>query len=151
MLTNSAIQNQNQVISSGPNDLLGQTTRIVAAYVVHNAVPATSLPQIIADVHTALSKLSAAPAATDAAGSLAKPSTPAVAVNRSVTPEYIVCLEDGKKFKSLKRHLRTHYGLTPDEYRRRWGLPGDYPMTAPAYSDRRAALAKQSGLGRKAA
>jgi len=117
-------------------------TRIVASYVGANPLPAAELPQLIADVHSALMRCTqgSPPAERD------EPK-PAVAVKKSVMPDYIVCLEDGKKFKSLKRHLRTHYNLTPEEYREKWGLPHDYPMVAPNYARARSELAKKSGLG----
>ena len=117
---------------------------IVAAYVGNNAVPSSDLPSLINDVHRAL--------AGAVSGATEKPvvdAKPAVPVRRSVTPEYIVCLEDGKKFKSLKRHLRTHYNLTPEQYREKWNLPVDYPMVAPEYAKARSALAKKMGLGQR--
>lgn len=120
------------------------TSTIVAAYVANNPVPRSDLAALILDVHAAIGRLRAG--ASDTAES--RP-TPAVPVKRSVTPEYIVCLEDGKKFKSLKRHLATQYGMTPDEYRARWDLSPTYPMVAPAYAATRSALAKSMGLGRK--
>ncbi|TPJ30150.1 MULTISPECIES: MucR family transcriptional regulator [unclassified Mesorhizobium] len=123
--------------------LMALTADIVSAYVGHNAVPPASLPGLIQSVNSSLSKI----------GKAAEPETPSLspAVNpkRSVFPDYIVCLEDGKKFKSLKRHLGVHYGLTPDEYRAKWGLARDYPMVAPNYAAQRSELAKSSGLGRK--
>lgn len=127
-------------------NLIEQTTDIVAAYVSNNPLPSSDLPKLIADVHAAVSGLSngAAPEAE------AKP-VPAVSIKKSVTPDYLICLEDGKKFKSLKRHLATDHNLTPDQYRQKWNLPADYPMVAPNYSASRSALAKASGLGRKAA
>jgi predicted transcriptional regulator len=119
------------------------TADIVSAYVGNNAVRVTDLPDLIASVSGSVSALGQ-PQTVEA-------STPAPAVNpkRSVFPDYLVCLEDGKKFKSLKRHLSAH-GMTPDEYRRKWGLPADYPMVAPNYSAARSQLAKKTGLGRKA-
>jgi predicted transcriptional regulator len=123
--------------------LLDLTRHIVIGYVANNAVPAAGLPTLIADVAAALSGLSA-PAAPEAD----KP-IPAVNPKRSVLPEYIICLEDGKTFKSMKRHLGTHYGLTPEAYRTKWGLPADYPMVAPNYAKARSVLAKTRGLGRK--
>nr|WP_095090286.1 MucR family transcriptional regulator [Mesorhizobium sophorae] len=118
---------------------------MVSAYVSKNAPPISSLPDLIHSVNQSLSKL----------GQPAEPEKPAQApaVNpkRSVFPDHIICLEDGKKFKSLKRHLNVHYGLTPDEYRSKWGLPADYPMVAPNSSASRSQLAKASGLGRKVA
>ncbi|MDX2238897.1 MAG: MucR family transcriptional regulator [Hyphomonadaceae bacterium] len=123
--------------------LVDMTADIVSAYVSANAVPAEDLPRLIQTVFSALSDIDAAaePAAASAA------LEPAVPAKRSVTPEFIVCLEDGKKFKSLKRHLRTRYGMTPEEYRAKWGLPHDYPMVAPNYAKARSALAKRMGLG----
>ena len=126
-------------------NLIEQTTDIVAAYVSNNPLPSSDLPKLIADIHAAINGLSNG-AATEAE---AKP-VPAVSIKKSVTPDYLICLEDGKKFKSLKRHLATHHNLTPDEYRQKWNLPADYPMVAPNYSASRSALAKASGLGRKA-
>ena len=125
-------------------DLVGLTAEIIAAYVSNNPVGREDLPGIIADVHEALAR-----ASQRIGGSEREELKPAVALKKSVTPEYIVCLEDGKKFKSLKRHLRTHYNLSPEEYREKWGLPHDYPMVAPNYAAARSQLAKQMGLGRK--
>ena len=125
-------------------EIVELTADIVAAYVGNNAVPSSDLPSLINDVHRAL--------AGAVAGLNDKPAVdakPAVPVRRSVTPEYIVCLEDGKKFKSLKRHLRTHYNLTPEQYREKWNLPVDYPMVAPEYAKARSALAKKMGLGQR--
>ncbi|AZO33064.1 MucR family transcriptional regulator [Mesorhizobium sp. M1B.F.Ca.ET.045.04.1.1] len=126
-------------------NLIGLTTDIVSAYVSKNALPISALPDLIQSVNQSLSKI----------GQPSEPEKPAQApaVNpkRSIFPDHIVCLEDGKKFKSLKRHLDVHYGLTPDEYRSKWGLAADYPMVAPNYSASRSQLAKASGLGRKAA
>ncbi len=126
-------------------DLIELSSEIVAAYVGHNALSASDLPKLITDVYQALRTLG-----TGVAASELEPPKPAVNVRRSVTPDYIVCLEDGKKFKSLKRHLMTHHQLTPQQYREKWGLPADYPMVAPTYSATRSSLAKTSGLGRKA-
>jgi predicted transcriptional regulator len=124
------------------SDLVELTAEIVSAYVSNNTVVAADLPTIIGDVHDALSK------ATQRIGQPIRDELkPAVAVKKSVTPDHIVCLEDGKKFKSLKRHLRTHYNLSPEEYREKWGLPHDYPMVAPNYAAARSQLAKQMGLG----
>lgn len=126
-------------------DLVEFSTEIVAAYVSHNAISPADLQRLIADVHGTLKSLSAEeliPPVED--------KKPAVPIRKSVTPDYIICLEDGKKFKSLKRHLRTHYNLSPEEYREKWGLPADYPMVAPSYSATRSRLAKDNGLGRKA-
>ena len=119
---------------------------IVSAYVGNNHVAVVDLPAVIASVFGALTSLgSSVPAPPKEAA----PQTPAVSVKKSVTPEYIICLEDGKQFKSMKRHLATKFGLTPDEYRRKWGLPSDYPMVAAAYATRRSELALSLGLGRK--
>ncbi len=126
------------------NDLIDLTADIVAAYVSNNTVASTDLAQLIADIHSALQKTT-----TGAAEPAAEPLKPAVPVKKSVTPEYIICLEDGKKFKSLKRHLRTHYNLSPEEYREKWGLPADYPMVAPSYAAARSELAKKMGLGQQ--
>ena len=124
-------------------ELLALTTDIVASHVANNSVNVADLPGLIQQVFGALSELgnpSQAPAA--------KPK-PAVNIKRSVTPDYIVCLEDGVKLKMLKRHLQTRYGMTPDEYRERWALAADYPMVAPNYAAQRSALAKKIGLGTK--
>jgi len=131
--------------NAADNDLIDLSADIVCAYVSHNALSVTDLPKLIADVHTALRGLQ-----SPAAPAPAEEQKPAVAVRKSVAPDYIICLEDGKKFKSLKRHLRTHYNLSPEEYREKWGLPADYPMVAPNYSATRSRLAKDNGLGRKA-
>jgi predicted transcriptional regulator len=123
-------------------DVLALTARIVSAHVAHNAVPLDALPALIVSVHTALAAADTAPAP----GS--KP-LPAVPVKRSVFADHLVCLEDGKRLIMLKRHLRTAYGMTPEQYRERWGLPHDYPMVAPNYAARRSTLARTFGLGRK--
>ncbi|MGA0563850.1 MucR family transcriptional regulator [Ancylobacter sp. VNQ12] len=129
---------------SSPVDYLGLTADVVAAFVGNNSVPATELPDLIAKVHAALLQLSApAPVVVE------EVLKPAVPVKKSVTPEYIICLEDGLKFKSLKRHLRTKYNMTPEEYRAKWGLPNDYPMVAPSYAEARSNLAKKMGLGQQ--
>jgi predicted transcriptional regulator len=125
-------------------DLLAQVTEIVSAYVSSNPVSAADLPALIADTHRALRSLH-----TNEVAPVVEDLTPAVSIRKSVTPDYIVCLDDGKKFKSLKRHLSV-LGMTPDEYRAKWGLPRDYPMVAPNYAATRSALAKTNGLGRKA-
>jgi predicted transcriptional regulator len=118
------------------------TAEIVSAYVGNNSTPAAELPALIGQVHAALVRVSEgqAPAAPS-------PAKPAVPVKKSLTAEYIVCLEDGKKFKSLKRHLRSKYNMTPEQYRDKWNLPADYPMVAPNYAVTRSALAKKMGLG----
>lgn len=129
--------------SSEPN-LTALTVEIVSAYVVHNTLVRDQLPAIIGSVYGALSKASSL-----SSEPVREELKPAVPVRKSVTDSYIICLEDGKKFKSLKRHLRTHYGLSPEEYREKWGLPYDYPMVAPAYAAARSELAKTMGLGRR--
>ena len=128
------------------HDLIELRTEIVSAYVSHNSVNVTDLPKLIADVHGALRALQ-----NNEVQAPVEELKPAVPVRKSVADDYIICLEDGKKFKSLKRHLRTHYNLSPEEYREKWGLPADYPMVAPNYSATRSKLAKDNGLGRKAA
>jgi predicted transcriptional regulator len=117
---------------------------IVSAYVANNSVPTAELPSLIASVHASLAFL-----ANGAKQEPEQPLVPAVPVKKSVQPDFIVCLEDGKKFKSLKRHLRTAYDMTPDQYRAKWGLPHDYPMVAPNYAAARSELAKNMGLGQK--
>ncbi|WP_460449415.1 Ros/MucR family transcriptional regulator [Alsobacter sp. SYSU BS001988] len=117
---------------------------IVAAYVSNNAVTVAEMPGLIGDVHRALLAL-----ATGVAETAVEAPKPAVSVKKSITPDFIVCLEDGKKFKSLKRHLRTQYGMSPEDYREKWGLPADYPMVAPNYAAARSDLAKQMGLGQQ--
>ena len=123
-------------------ELVELTAEIVSAYVSNNTVSAGDVPALIGDVHSALAR-----AAGGSAPIEREELRPAINVKRSVTPEFIICLEDGKKFKSLKRHLRTHYNLSPEEYREKWGLPHDYPMVAPNYAAARSALAKKMGLG----
>jgi predicted transcriptional regulator len=125
-------------------ELAELTAEVVSAYVSKNPLPAAALPDLIASVHASLSGLN------KPADPPAVPLVPAVNPKRSVFPDYIVCLEDGKKFKSLKRHLATHFNLSPDQYRQKWSLPTDYPMVAPNYAAARSALAKAAGLGRKA-
>lgn len=121
------------------------TADIVSAYVSNNSVRADELASLIGDVHAALQRAPNGPAEPEP-----EPQEPAVPVRKSVTPDHLVCLEDGKKFKSLKRHLQGEHGMTPSEYRAKWGLKGDYPMVAPNYSEARSSLAKTMGLGRKA-
>lgn len=123
--------------------LISLTAEIVAAHVSNNMVAVSDVSQLIENVHGALGKLHGAAAEEE------KPE-PAVSVRSSIKPDYIVCLEDGKKLKMLKRHLMTHYNMTPDEYRERWNLPSDYPMVAPNYAEQRRQLAKKIGLGTKA-
>ncbi|MEQ5788751.1 MucR family transcriptional regulator [Erythrobacter sp. NFXS35] len=132
---------ENQKLSS--ETLIELTSDIVSAHVSNNDVAVGDLPGLITNVYAALADLGHAPVLEEA-----KPE-PAVAIRNSVKPEYIVCLEDGKKLKMLKRYLRTNFDMTPEEYRARWGLPADYPMVAPAYAEKRRELAKKIGLGRK--
>jgi predicted transcriptional regulator len=124
--------------------LVELSAEIVSAYVAHNAMNSADLPRFIGEVHAALKRLGTAEE-TEAPKDL----KPAVSVRKSITPDYLICLEDGMKFKSLKRHLRTHFDMSPEEYRDKWGLPVDYPMVAPNYSATRSRLAKDNGLGRK--
>jgi predicted transcriptional regulator len=132
-------------MSEEANNLIELTADIVSAYVQKNAVPVSGLPDLIASVNSALSNIG------QTALVEAPVQKPAVNPKRSVFPDYIISLEDGQKYKSLKRHLATRHGMTPDEYRAKWGLGKDYPMVAPNYSAARSALAKSLGLGRKAA
>ena len=122
--------------------LLRMTADVVAAYVKHNPLPTSEITAVIAIVHKSLSELNGKPTLPI--------HEPAVPIGRSVKPDYIVCLEDGKKLKMLKRHLRTAYGLSPEDYRKKWGLRADYPMVAPNYAKQRSAFAKQIGLGKSA-
>ena len=123
------------------NEILTLTTNIVAAHVSNNSIAVADLPRLIREVHDTLSNVSAG------GGREPERPTPEVPIKKSVTPEYIVCLEDGKKLKMLKRHLKTAYNMSPEEYRERWGLAADYPMVAPNYAKQRSRLAKQIGLG----
>jgi predicted transcriptional regulator len=124
------------------SEVIEMTADIVSAYVGNNSVTAAELPNLIQSVHRALAGISTGGEVVEAA-----PKEPAVPIRRSITPDYLVCLEDGRKFKSLKRHLRTKYNMSPEEYRSKWGLPKDYPMVAPNYAKARSDLAKQMGLG----
>ncbi|QIV65818.1 transcriptional regulator [Mesorhizobium phage Cp1R7A-A1] len=127
--------------------IIGLTADVVAAYVSNNSVPKDQLADLIKDVHSSLHRVGGAVTATAEPEKL----TPAVNPKKSVTPDFIICLEDGKKFKSLKRHISATFDMTPEEYRAKWNLPKDYPMVAPNYSAQRSQLAKVSGLGRKPA
>lgn len=122
--------------------LIQMTSDVVAAYVSNNPVQANDLPNVIERVHATIRDLSSSPAEAKP-----KDAAPAVSVRKSITPDYLICLEDGKRFKSLKRHLRSKYNLSPEEYREKWGLPSDYPMVAPNYAKQRSELAKKMGLG----
>ncbi|MCO5066810.1 MAG: MucR family transcriptional regulator [Rhizobiaceae bacterium] len=127
------------------DSLIELTADVVSAYVSNNPVPAVDLPALIGQVHATLQRIHGG-ASVEEASAMQKPAVP---IKKSVTPDFIISLEDGKKFKSLKRHLATHYNLSPDEYRSKWGLPADYPMVAPNYAAARSTLAKTMGLGRK--
>ena len=132
-------------------DVLELTAQIVSAHVSNNPVEENTLPVLIGEVFRVLTELAqgAVPGTMAGAAAAGDKPVPAVPVRRSVFPDYIVCLEDGKKLKMLKRHLKTAYDMTPDAYRERWGLPADYPMVAPSYASHRSELAKKIGLGRK--
>jgi len=132
-------------MSEANDDIIGLVADIVSAYVSNNSVPASDLPALIATTHSAIAGLGKevmVPAPIE------KPA-PAVSIKKSITADFLICLEDGKKFKSLKRHLRTAYDMTPDQYRAKWGLPPDYPMVAPSYAETRSNLAKSMGLGQQ--
>jgi predicted transcriptional regulator len=130
--------------AEGSSQFIELATDIVSAYVSNNSVGAGDLPTLIKDVYGALSRVQNGEAAAPA-----EAAKPAVPVKKSITPDYIICLEDGKQFKSLKRHLRTQYGLSPEQYREKWNLGADYPMVAPNYAAARSKLAKQMGLGQQ--
>lgn len=134
-------------MSDNNEELIGLSAMIVAAYVAHNNLTRSELTEVIATTHAALLGLGKETPIAVAA----TPLIPAVPIKKSITPDAIICLEDGKAFKSLKRHIGSKFGLTPDEYRAKWKLPPDYPMTAPNYAEKRSQLAKTIGLGRKAA
>lgn len=125
-------------------DCLDLAVEIVAAYISNNSVPSTELPALIASVHSSLVHMT-----QGSQEEAVEPPKPAVPPRRSVTDDYIICLEDGKKFKSLRRHLRTHFNMSPEDYREKWGLPLDYPMVAPNYAKARSQLAKEMGLGQQ--
>lgn len=125
------------------SDVLALTSEIVASYLSGNTMPASDIPALIERVYKSLSNVNTP------AGALADRPQPAVSIKKSITPDYIVCLEDGKKLKMLKRHLKSAYNLTPEAYRERWGLPNDYPMVAPNYAEKRSKLAKNIGLGKR--
>jgi predicted transcriptional regulator len=135
------LQDQNAELSN--EDLLRLSAEIVAAYVSQNSVPAANIPDLVRSVHGAVTGLGSAQPAKST-----EKQKPAVPISRSVQDDFIVCLEDGKRLKMLKRYLRSRYDMSPEEYRRKWGLAPDYPMVAPAYAARRSDFAKQIGLGR---
>jgi len=127
------------------DDLASLAVQIVAAYVSNNQVPQPDLPRLIGEVHRALAAAMTGQTPRQEPAEL----KPAVTVRKSLTADFLICLEDGKKFKSLKRHLRTHYNLSPEQYREKWNLPADYPMVAPNYAKARSSLAKRMGLGQR--
>jgi predicted transcriptional regulator len=138
-------QRDDSVMGNGtPPNFIGLTAEIVSAYVSNNTVASGDIPSLINQVHSALQRVS-----SGQGEALSETLRPAVPVKRSINPDFIICLEDGKKFKSLKRHLRTQYAMTPEQYREKWGLPPDYPMVAPNYAAARSQLAKQMGLGQQ--
>lgn len=128
---------------TGADLLIELTAEIVAAYVSNNSVAANDLPSVISQVHAALG------GTKTPVEEVAEKQKPAVTVRRSIQPDHLICLEDGQKFKSLKRHLQTHHGLSPEQYREKWELPADYPMVAPSYAEARSRLAREMGLGQK--
>lgn len=136
--------NTSEQVANDFDAVLELTSEVVAAYVANNSVAIADLPILIGDVYEALNKISN----SKSAGGVTN-AKPAVPIKKSMTDEYLICLEDGKKFKSLKRHLRSHYDISPEEYREKWGLPLDYPMVAPNYAKARSQLARDMGLGRK--
>ena len=138
------MEDQSNAPSTDANVMVELTADIVSAYVTNNPVSTVDLPNLIGEVHSALTRVQGSSAAAPA-----EKQKPAVNPKKSVFTDYIICLEDGKKFKSLKRHLRTHYDLSPEEYREKWGLAPDYPMVAPSYAEARSRLAREMGLGRK--
>lgn len=142
----SSPRKEMSVVNAAHGDMgfIGLTAEIVSAYLSNNSMAPAEIPALINQVHAALTRVASGQGDT---GSEAP--KPAVPIKRSIHPDYIVCLEDGKKFKSLKRHLRTHYGMTPEQYREKWGLTPDYPMVAPNYAATRSQLAKEMGLGQQ--
>lgn len=128
-------------MSENIKELVGLAADIVSAFVAHNSVPAADLPGLIASTHSALMNLG------KASDAVVEERAPAVSIKKSITPDFLICLEDGKRFRTLKRHLRTAYNMTPEQYRTKWGLPADYPMVAPSYAEARSNMAKSMGLG----
>jgi predicted transcriptional regulator len=133
------------MVDNDESEFIELTADIVSAYVSNNSVPVSDLPALISDVHAALGRVGSGVAPVVPA----EAPKPAIPVKRSITADFLICLEDGKKFKSLKRHLRTQYNLSPEQYREKWGLPSDYPMVAPSYAEARSQLAKKMGLGQQ--
>jgi predicted transcriptional regulator len=130
--------------AAAPANFIELAADIVSAYVTKNSLPTSELPNLINEVHSALMRVG-----NGAAEPPVEAPKPAISVRKSITPDFLICLDDGKKFKSLKRHLRTQYNLTPEQYREKWGLPPDYPMVAPNYAKARSELAKEMGLGQQ--
>jgi predicted transcriptional regulator len=139
------MDNDAESLGLSKTDIARMSADVVSAYLANNTVPQTAVPDLIRTVHDALSGLDKAPAAPAAPAERQKPAVP---ISRSVQDDYIVCLEDGAHLKMLKRYLRSRYNLSPEEYRRKWNLPADYPMVAPAYAARRSDFARQIGLGK---
>src|SRR5665647_1731682 len=140
--------------SEGADDFIHLAAEIAAAYVANNSIPALELPTLLKAIHGSLREMSGAGAAAAAAAAavpapVAVPLKPSVPINKTVTPDHIICLEDGQSFRSLKRHLGTAHQMTPQQYREKWGLPADYPMVAPNYAEARSAMAKKIGLGQR--
>lgn len=132
------------LVDEQKGDMVDLTSEIICSYVANNSIPVDDLPKLIGQIHATLVSISGAQPKI-----VQEPQKPAVSIKRSITPDYLVCLEDGQKFKSLKRHLRSKYNLSPDEYRAKWRLPSDYPMVAPNYAAARSKLAMKMGLGQK--
>ena len=140
----STPQSPTEIPEQNEEVYLELTSEVISSYVANNPVSTNELPSLIAEVYAAFKKVDSRTASEPAVKS-----KPAVPVKKSMTDDYIICLEDGKKFKSLKRHLRSHYDMSPEEYREKWGLPYDYPMVAPEYAKKSSALAKDIGLGKR--
>jgi predicted transcriptional regulator len=142
-MVNRYARERAKVYAQNKTNLVAKTSNVAVAFLSRNKVSAAEIPSVLQMIYSAFSEV----AGSGTAAKIAASPTPAVPVRRSITPDYLISLEDGIKYKSLKRHLRTRYGMTPDEYRAKWGLPDDYPMVAPNYRAARSALAKKSGLG----
>lgn len=137
--------NERQTLNLGQgNNVVDLTSEIICSYIANNSIPVDDLPKLIGEVHSTLVTIS-----TPQQNLFEEAQKPAVSIKRSITPDYLICLEDGQKFKSLKRHLRSKYNLSPEEYRSKWRLPSDYPMVAPNYAAQRSKLAMKMGLGQK--
>ena len=135
---------EQNITKQGDTRYLELTSEVVCAFLSRNPMPASELKKVIENVHTTLAEIG-----DRADGSLGLWLKPPVPIKKSVSHDYLICLEDGQKYKSLKRHLKSKYGMSPEDYRRKWGLPSDYPMIAPGYAEKRSELAKKMGLGRK--